>query len=401
MYNKPRGGYSRGNSFQKKGRSGGSGFGRRKFLGDKIDINRFINKAQEVKEPAKITEPQYSFEDLGIHKELKKAIASRGFVTPLPIQNKAIPLILEGIDIVGLSNTGTGKTAAFLIPIIHKILTNIQEKAIVIVPTRELANQIQDEFSALAGRLNIFSVVLVGGVHIQKQIRDLERRHNLIIGTPGRLKDLISRRKLDLSLFGNVILDEADRMLDMGFIGDVKMLLSMSAKKRQTMLFSATFSPEIERLVNSFLNNPRKISLKSGETSNHISQDIVRINRNENKIEVLHNLLIQNQFKKVLIFSRTKRGADNLSQKLYQRGFKTDSIHGDKPQNKRQRVLKMFRDNAINILVATDVAARGLDIPNVSHVINFDIPASFDDYVHRIGRTGRVDRHGTALTFVE
>jgi len=197
-----------------------------------------------------------------------------------------------------------------------------------------------------------------------------------------------------------VVLDEADRMLDMGFVNDVKMLLSLVAKKRQTLLFSATFSKEVESLVNRFLDNPERISVSTGEASAQVDQDIVRITANEDKIEILHDLLIQTKFEKVLVFTKTKHGADKLSKKLCQKGLKSESIHGNKTHGRRQRALKMFKESFVDILVATDVAARGLDIPNVSHVINFDIPATFEDYIHRIGRTGRADKKGIALTFV-
>lgn len=375
--------------------------GRGRFTGQTIDISRFINKAQITENTAEVFKPRYTFGDLPISEALKRAISARGYSAPTPIQDQAIPPILAGHDVIGLANTGTGKTAAFLIPMIQKILTNPQEKVLIVVPTRELAIQIQEEFTAIAQRLNIFSVVVVGGASIQRQIKELRARHNMVIGTPGRLKDLISQKALDLSRTGNVILDEADRMLDMGFINDVKLLLSLLANKRQTLLFSATFSPEIDSLVQKFLSNPRRISIKSGETSKQVEQDIVRITAGQDKVEVLHDLLIQSHFEKVLVFTRTKFGADRLSKKLFRRGFKTESIHGDKPHNKRQRALKMFKENVVDILVATDVAARGLDIPAVSHVINFDLPATYDDYVHRIGRTGRADKRGTALTFVE
>ena len=380
------------NNFQRPGRS--------RFSGERIDINRFISKAQTA-EPVEVFRPQYAFSDFAISTVLKQAIVNRGFDTPTPIQDKAIPAIIAGHDIIGLANTGTGKTAAFLIPMIHKIITNNNEKVLIVVPTRELAIQIQEEFMALAGRLGIYSVVVVGGANISRQISQLRSRHNVVIGTPGRLKDLLSRKALDLSHFTNVVLDEADRMLDMGFVRDVRLLLSLVAKKRQTMLFSATFSQEIEKLVKEFLINPERIAIKSGETAKLIDQDIVRVIGGQDKVEMLHDLLNQANFEKVLVFTRTKHGADKLSKKLLQRGFKSDCIHGDKPQSKRQRALKMFKDNVVEILVATDVAARGLDIPNVSHVINFDLPATYDDYIHRIGRTGRADQKGIALTFVE
>lgn len=399
MYNKTRVHQSRNNGGWKKKSYSNSHFGKRKFSGDSIDIKRFINKA-EIAKPDEIFKPQYSFNNLSIHTVLKRAIANRGFILPTPIQDKAIPTILKGNDVIGLADTGTGKTAAFLIPLIHKILSNPKEKVLIIVPVRELAIQIQEEFLALAKRMHISSVVVVGGANIQKQIRELRSQHSIVIGTPGRLKDLISRKFLDLSKFKNVVLDEADRMLDMGFINDIKLFLSLVAKKRQTLLFSATFPKEIEKLVSKFLINPERISLKTRETSVQVDQNIIRVASNKNKVDTLHDVLIRTKFKKALIFSRTKHGADKLSKKLYQKGFKAEAIHGNKSHNKRQKVLKMFKGNVIDILVATDVAARGLDIPNVSHVINFDIPATYEDYIHRIGRTGRANQTGTALTFV-
>ncbi len=306
--------------------------------------------------------------------------------------------ILLGQDAIGIANTGTGKTAAFLIPMIDKVIKKKSEKVLIIVPTRELAIQIQEEFIKFSQGMNIFSVAVVGGANIRPQIRSLWAMHNFVIGTPGRLKDLVVRKKLNLSQFGNIILDEADRMLDMGFINDIKYLMTLISKKRQTLLFSATFGAEIENLTKSFLINPKRISIKSQEPSHLVDQDIVRVSVVLDKVEVFHDILIQAEFEKVLVFFRTKYGADKLSHKLQQRGFKVDSIHGDKPQNKRQRALKMFEDSVINILVATDVAARCLDIPNVSHVINFDIPGTYDDYIHRIGRT---QKEGIALTFVD
>lgn len=401
MYKRTNAARSRANTGWKKGPRNNSRSGKGRFSGNTIDIRRFVNKGQSIIKPVEAVVPQYSFSDLAIHDDLKRAIARRGFSAPMPIQEKAIPPILSGRDVIGLANTGTGKTGAFLIPMIHKILVNPQEKVLIVVPTRELAIQIQDEFFALARQLRIFSVVVVGGADIRRQISELRRGHNVVIGTPGRLKDLISRRVLELSRFGNVVLDEADRMLDMGFLPDVKLLLSLVAKKRQIMLFSATFGAEIENLVRKFLDNPEKISITTRETSKQIDQDIVRVSVDKDKVEVLHELLIQTSFEKVLVFTRTKHGADKLSKNLYQRGFKSESIHGDKPHAKRQQALKMFKENVVNILVATDVAARGLDIPNVSHVINFDIPSTYEDYIHRIGRTGRADQRGTALTFVD
>ncbi|MDQ1283924.1 MAG: ATP-dependent helicase DeaD [Patescibacteria group bacterium] len=398
--------YKRNNAQRPRANSGrrnsGRGFSRqvpRGNAGERININRFINKAQ-LPSAAEVFAPRYSFSELKIHPSLKAAIERRGYVTPTPIQDAAIPEVLAGRDVIGLANTGTGKTAAFLVPLIQKILTNPQEKALIVVPTRELAIQIQEEFVALVRGLRLFSVVVVGGANIGRQISELRLRHNVVVGTPGRLKDLIDRKVLDLSRFNNVVLDEADRMLDMGFLPDVKLLLSLVAPKRQTLLFSATFSTEIENLVRKFLTDPEKISIKTGETSRQVEQDIVRVSIGKDKVEVLHDLLIKTEFEKVLVFTRTKHGADRLTKNLHLRGFKAEAIHGDKPHAKRQRALKMFKENIVEILVATDVAARGLDIPNVSHVINFDLPNTYEDYIHRIGRTGRADQRGTALTFV-
>jgi superfamily II DNA/RNA helicase len=372
---------------------------KKRFQGNAIDFNKFIRKA----EPQQVEEkyiPDTTYADLKINQQLKAAILKRGYVDPTPIQDKTLPHILEGKDVIGLANTGTGKTGAFLIPMINKILSNPQEKLLVVVPTRELAIQIKDEFNALTRNLKIYSVVIVGGANIRRQISELKSRHNVVIGTPGRLKDLIQRKNLHLSGFRNVVLDEADRMLDMGFMPDVKFLLSLLAKERQTLFFSATLAPEIEKLVKEFLKDPVKISIIKRETSANVDQDVVRVKHGEDKIDVLQNMLAKTHFQKVLVFTRTKHGAEKLSNILSRNGFKSQSIHGDKSHNARQKALKLFKENFIDILVATDVAARGLDIPNVSHVINFDVPATYEDYVHRIGRTGRAGNTGSALTFI-
>ena len=381
------------------GSNGNDANRKKRFTGKFIDINKFINKAV----PAKPVEAQVSdvtFDDFKINNALKQIIAGRKFKNPTTIQAKAIPPALEGRDVIGLADTGSGKTGAFLIPLINKILNNPHEKVLIVVPTRELAIQIREEFVAFTRGLHINSVVAVGGANINPQISQLRSRHNIVIGTPGRLKDLIQRKNLILSGFANVVLDEADQMLDMGFINDVKFLLSLMQKNRQTLFFSATLSAEIERLIKDFLTNPVTISLKTRDTSAQVDQDVVRVRPDQDKLEVLHGLLNQAHFQKVLIFARTKHGAEKLARALQQKGFKAESIHGDKSHAKRQRALKMFKENHAEILVATDVAARGLDIPNVSHVINFDIPATYEDYIHRIGRTGRAGKTGTALTFV-
>jgi superfamily II DNA/RNA helicase len=311
-----------------------------------------------------------------------------------------MPFVINGCDVVGVANTGTGKTAAFLIPLLDKILNNLNEKVLIIVPTRELALQINQEFMEFKGDLRVYSVCCVGGVGISPQISGLRRSHNFVIGTPGRLKDLVDRKIIHLNEFRTIVLDEADRMLDMGFVDDMRFIMKNMANNRQTLLFSATITNEIDKLIKEFLVNPEKVSVKTGDTARNVEQDIVRVRSNEEKITSLECLLAKKEFSKVLIFGRTKHGVEKLCKTLIQGGFKAESIHGDKNQNKRQSALKAFRDNHSQILVATDVAARGLDIPNVTHVINFDIPATYEDYVHRIGRTGRGNQKGIALTFV-
>jgi superfamily II DNA/RNA helicase len=306
-----------------------------------------------------------------------------------------------GKDVVGIADTGTGKTGAFLIPLLNKVGMNKDEKVLVMVPTRELAVQIQEEFKGFAKHLRLFSVCVVGGASIYRQINDLRHDHNFVIGTPGRIKDLIEREALYPDEFNTVVLDEADRMLDMGFVKDMREIMAAMPKNRHTLFFSATLSRDIEKLIGDFLNDPVRISVKTGDTSANVDQDVVRVPKGENKIDVLERLLSQKDFSKVVIFGRTKFGVEKLSKALAERGFKAESIHGNKNHSQRQRALGNFKGDRSNILVATDVAARGLDIPDVTHVINYELPATYDDYVHRIGRTGRSNKKGSALTFVE
>jgi superfamily II DNA/RNA helicase len=373
---------------------------RSKFGGGvKIHHSKFICKADPIVESAPYI-PKNKFIDFKINNIIKENITRKGYVIPTPIQDEAIPFVLEGRDVVGVANTGTGKTAAFLIPLLDKILNNPAEKVLVIVPTRELATQINQEFLEFKGHLKIFSVCCVGGVGIYSQVSNLRRANNIVIGTPGRLRDLVDRKAVRLNEFKTIVLDEADRMLDMGFVNDMRYLMTNMAPNRQTLFFSATITKEIDKLIKEFLTNPQQISVKTGDTARNVEQDIVRVQRGEEKIDALECLLKKPEFSKVLIFGRTKHGVEKLSKDLIKRGFKAESIHGDKNQSRRQRALKSFSENQSQILVATDVAARGLDIPNVTHVINFDVPATYEDYVHRIGRTGRGDKVGTALTFV-
>lgn len=382
----------------------GAGFGKRgnnyRNNSQPISISRFVCKAQPIMD-IKPYESEYQFVDFLINDHLKKNISKKGYVSPTPIQDKVIPLVLNGSDVVGVANTGTGKTAAFLIPLINKVLANPNEKVLIVVPTRELASQINAEFMDFRGILKIFSACCVGGMPIRQQISSLRQTHNFVIGTPGRLKDLTNREVIKLSAFGTIVLDEADRMLDMGFIDDMRFIMSKMANTRQTLLFSATITSAIDKLINEFLREPINILVKTSEIPRNIDQDVVKTKRGEEKIDALYNLLSQPDFNKVLIFGRTKNGVEELFKLLIRRGFKAEAIHGDKNQPNRQRALSMFKSDRSQILVATDVAARGLDIPNVSHVINYDIPATYKDYIHRIGRTGRADKVGKALTFID
>jgi len=382
-FNNRRGPSSRGGRFQRKA----------------IDVSKFINKVS-ITEEVQVYIPTHKFTDFNVDQRLKDNISARNFVSPTPIQDKIIPHILMGQDVVGMANTGTGKTAAFLVPLIDKVLKNPREKVLIILPTRELASQINDEFRAFVKGLNLFSVVCVGGNSISYQIRDLRRNHNFVIGTPGRIKDLIDRKVINLKTFNTVVLDEADRMLDMGFVHDMRAVVKQMPENKHTLFFSATLSKEIEVLIKDFLKDPVVISVKTREVSKDIEQDIIRVAKDK-RLEELVKLLGQEEFSKVLVFGQTKHGVDKIFNSLKEKGFKVDSIHGNKTQQKRQKTLSMFKKDQINILIATDVAARGLDIDNISHVINYDIPESHEDYVHRIGRTGRGGKKGKALTFVE
>ena len=378
-------GFSRG-----RGRSSG---------GQYIDPSKFINKIVVTEEAVRFV-PEHNFTDFLIDERLKKGIIAKGYKVPTPIQDRTIPLILKGQDVVGIANTGTGKTAAFLIPLINKVLVNPKEQALIVVPTRELALQICEQLREFSRGMNISSALCIGGTNLNRQRIDLLQNPSFVIGTPGRIRDCINQRLLNLSQFNNVVLDEADRMVDIGFIGDIKYFISLLPLKRQSLFFSATISRDVQEIIHSFVKNPVTVSVKETDTLENITQDIVKVEGSGHKVDKLHDLLIQNEFEKVLIFGRTKRGVQKLTNELASRGFKAGVIHGNKSQSQRQRTLDMFKKNQIKILLATDVASRGLDIEDVSHVINFDMPASYDDYIHRIGRTGRANKKGTALTFV-
>jgi len=372
----------------------------KKMRGEYIDIAKFVKKAavDTVLMPTAI---EHKFSDFGLCEQLQKNLEARKYLIPTPIQDQSILHTMSGKDMIGLANTGTGKTAAFLLPMINKCFHDRSQNVLIVAPTRELAIQIEEEFKKFTPSLNLGSVVCVGGAPIYKQLNGLRRHPNFVIGTPGRLQDFNKRGLLPFSAFQNVVLDEIDRMLDMGFIDEIRKMLGEMPKKRQSLFFSATMPPKIKELTKQFLIDPITVKVCSEGASENVDQDIVRFVGRQVKFDKLKDLLIKADLKKVLIFSETKRDVERLTEGLIRDGFKADSIHGDRKHNQRQKALAKFKEGEVQILVATDVAARGLDIKDITHVINFTVPQTYDDYIHRIGRTGRENKKGFALTFVE
>ena len=387
-----------GSPSQSRGSGNRFGSSSRRKRGESIDISLFVRKATV--NPEQKYEITNSFSDFPISDILKQNLINRNYITPTPIQDQAINPIIAGKDLIGLANTGTGKTAAFLLPLIDKVSKDKSQKVLIIAPTRELALQIDDEFRQFSWGMKIFSAACVGGSPIHKQINNLKRSPNFVIGTPGRLKDLSDRRLVQLETFNNIVIDEIDRMLDMGFIDDIRGILAQLPETKQSLFFSATLPDKIRLLVNTFLIDPVVVEIKQGKTAENVDQDIVRVRDRAIKFNQLEELLKGPSFSKVLIFAETKIEVERLAENLDQVGFKAQSIHGDKRQRERQHALRQFKENQVNILVATDVAARGIDVKDISHVINYTIPQTYNDYIHRIGRTGRGDKKGMALTFV-
>ncbi len=381
------------------GRGGHSRGGRGARVMSTFDVSKFINlnPAQLTKEAPYVA--KHTFNNFGLDKALSDTIAGMGIVTPSAIQDQVIPYILQGHDVVGLAQTGTGKTAAFLVPVIQKTLHERGRQTLILTPTRELAIQVEQELRLLTPRMNIYSTVCVGGMNIRPQISGLRRKNHFIIGTPGRVQDLIDRGHIKPGAITTVIFDEADRMLDMGFIHDMKKILKDIPDERETLFFSATMSKSVEGLVKDFLRDPITVSVRKTDITNSITQDVVRY-EHHNKFDTLTNLLKTEAFTRVIVFGAMKHSVEKLSQELIHAGIKADAIHGNKSHIQRQRALKNFKDGRVQVLVATDVAARGIHVDDVSHVINYDLPGTYEDYVHRIGRTGRSDKQGKALTFV-
>lgn len=364
----------------------------------KFDPSMFIKKVEE-QQVSPVYTPKHMFADFLIEEQIKKNIMDKGYEIPTPIQDQSIPVLLEGKDIIATANTGTGKTAAFLIPLINNIITKKTSRALIIAPTRELADQIRMELNGFKMHTGIRSVLCIGGANINFQIRDLRQNPEFVIGTPGRLIDLEENRALDFSKYDAIVLDEVDTMLDMGFINDIKYILDRLPTKRHSLFFSATIPVELRMVMDKFLRNPVMVSVKTRQSAENVNQDVVRVGQKD-RVDVLHDLLIKPQVTKSIIFVRTKRSADQLAKILRERGFVVATIHGNKSQSQRKKALSLFRDDKVTILLATDVVARGIDIDDVSHVINFDLPQTYEDYIHRIGRTGRAGKVGQALTFI-
>lgn len=365
-----------------------------------IHHSKFINKAVEAQAEAPY-EPTHTFHDFGLNKRTVATLDYLGFTSPSPIQDQCIAPALEGRDVIGLANTGTGKTAAFLLPIIERLNQNpAPMTALILAPTRELAQQIDAEFRRFSAGQKLYSTLVVGGANITRQIQQVKRGPHIVIGTPGRIGDLIERRVLRLQTVSVFVLDEADRMCDMGFVRDIKRIASELSAERQTLCFSATMTSDVKAIVEEFMTNPITISVVKNATNDHIEQDVIHARDKMHKIDLLTEMLAGSEFEKVIIFGETKYGVQRLSDKLTASELPSAAIHGNKSQSQRERALRQFKNGDVNILVATDVAARGLDIPDVTHVINFDPPKVYEDYVHRIGRTGRAGKAGQALTFV-
>ncbi|HEV2560769.1 MAG TPA: DEAD/DEAH box helicase [Rhizomicrobium sp.] len=348
-----------------------------------------------------------TFEELGISEPLRRALASEGYTQPTPIQVSAVPVLMQGRDLLGLAQTGTGKTAAFALPLLQALSTGHEQRrarsvrALILAPTRELAIQIFDSLKAYGRFLHLRNVVLVGGVSQGPQVKAVSGGVDILVATPGRLLDLVTQGHVRLDAVSHLVLDEADRMLDMGFIRDIRKIVAALPRNRQSMLFSATMPTDVEHLANSILHQPVRIDVSPPKkTAENIDQRVFFVSTPD-KRALLTNLLGDSSLERVLVFTRTKHAANRVAEHLDKTGFSAEAIHGNKSQNARQRALEQFRSGKARILVATDIAARGIDIDNVTHVINFELPNEPESYVHRIGRTARAGATGIAISFCD
>jgi ATP-dependent RNA helicase RhlE len=392
--NKPKGHFPK----KRKAKPQRSGSGRAK---SNLNPAELIQKAKPQAQSS--FEAAQPFTAWDLQPALQKTLNHKGFTEPTEVQEKTIEAMQAGKNLVGIARTGTGKTGAFLIPIIDKLLrTNKNFNTLILAPTRELALQIEAEFKTLTAGMGLHSACFIGGTNINHDLRVLSKRKHLVVGTPGRLLDLASRKALYFKDFEVLVLDEFDRMLDMGFAADVDRITSAMSRRKNTYLFSATLNASQEAHINRLVGaNAPRIKVSNGEvTAEHIDQEIIKLKEGEDKFNVLLDMLNQNDFNKVLVFAETKRWVSRVHKKLHKSGVRCDEIHGNKSQNYRQKALKKFKGGQIKVLVATDVAARGIDVSDVSHVINYQLPATMDSYIHRIGRTGRAGKAGKAFTFV-
>ena len=343
-----------------------------------------------------------NFEGLGLSAELVRAVAEQGYTEPTPIQVQAIPVVLAGRDLLGAAQTGTGKTAAFALPILQKLSERnaAAVRVLVVTPTRELAAQVEQDFRTYGKHMSVETATIFGGVGMQPQVDALRRGVDVLVATPGRLLDHVGEKTVDLSQIEILVLDEADRMLDMGFIHDIRKILALLPTERQNLLFSATFPDEIRKLAASFMKDPATVEVARRNTPAELVAQVQHPVAQERKRELLAHLVKSNDWRQVLVFVRTKHGANRLAHQLSRAGIEADAIHGNKNQNHRTRTLKRFKDNELRVLVATDIAARGLDIEALPHVVNYDLPHVAEDYVHRIGRTGRAGAEGEAVSLV-
>ena len=401
--NRSRPNRSGGGSFRSGGRNGGGGNSRGRggrFKKTRLDPTTLVNTSIKIKEERAEVVTR-SFAEMEIHPELQSRIERKGYVNSTEIQDKTFEIIMDGHSVMGIANTGTGKTGAFLIPILNKILSEKKSaKTIILVPTRELAEQVEQELKSLTKGLKVFSSVFIGGTSVRKDLDKLRRPNDVVIGTPGRINDLIDRRALKLFDFSKIVLDEFDTMLDMGFLQDVTKVIDQMHKRDQTILFSATENSKQQNIIDGIIDDYQKVSVSSGEANtDNIYQEIIKTRGDDDKFDILADLLEKEEFEKVLIFLETKRQVSKLFMRLKQYGVRIDEIHGDKTQMYRSKAVRKFKSGAIKVLVATDVASRGIDIDNVTHVINYEIPSSRESYIHRIGRTGRAGKSGNAITF--
>lgn len=346
-------------------------------------------------------EPSISFEETPLNPKLKALLKDKGYTMPTEIQEKSLEPLLEGRDLLGIAKTGSGKTAAFLLPMLERQIQG-HHQALVLAPTRELALQIQDEYRSLNKGLKLYSNCYIGGTNMNNDLKKAHLPTDLIVATPGRLLDLHQRGAVNFKAVKMLVIDEFDRLLDMGFERDLDIILDALPIERQNLLFSATIDRSQERRIAEILNDPVRLQISSGELSNdHVQQELVYLKEGEVKMEVLLRMLEHEDFQKVIIFAETKRWVSKVNRKLRQAGIRTDEIHGDKSQNYRQKALKAFKAGKLQTLIATDVAARGIDVDDITHVINYQMPKTMDSYIHRVGRTGRAGKTGIAYTFVE